>query len=391
LRDALQAQPLRAMAATHQGGLIGYFSYEAVNCIEPCLALEEDQDFGLFKLGLYLDGLLFDSLTNELTFYTYDPDRSEQRLAQIQACLSQLNEQASNKTTVPSSIVFKGHSETKPQFLDAVQRTRALIAQGYSFQAEVGFKSCYEIVGDKFAIYDRLRQVNPSPYMFYLQFENGQRPLELLGASPEVLLSQVQDVVLTTPAAGTIHRGKTALEDARLARQLLNDPKEVAEHNMLVDLHRNDLARIAVPGSVKVADLMHLIRFSHVQHIVSNVIGLKRSEFTALDALMSLFPGGVVTGAPKIETIKIIDSNESSPRGPYGGAVGRLSFNGDAAFCLSIRSLFAAGDDCFIQTSAGIVFDSEPEKEFREISNKFAAMKQVLEDLGGRHDSPIVN
>lgn len=399
LRDSV-GQQFNAIATGHQGGLIGYFCYETVNCIEPCLQLEENTDFGLFKQGLYLDGLLFDSTTSELTYYSYESaDIRTHKLAILQDILAELNAQDTQNTqntqgsqnTQPDmtleSVTFKGYSETRDEFIAAVEHTRQKIADGFSFQAEVGFKSLYHIQGDKFAIYHKLRQVNPSPYMFYMCFEEGDQPLELLGASPEILLSQADGLLLTTPTAGTIHRGKTPAEDAVLGRTLLKDPKEIAEHNMLVDLHRNDIARVAVPGSVRVSDLMYLIKFSHVQHIVSNVVGLKLPNVNAFDTLASLFPGGVVSGAPKIETIKIIDENEHSPRGPYGGAIGRMALNGDGVFCLSIRSIFCAGDNCFVQTSAGIVFDSQPAKEFDEVCNKLAAMKQVLEELGSQHNN----
>lgn len=393
LRDAV-GQSLSAFATGHQGGFIGYFCHESVNCMEPCLNLEEHPDFSLFKISLYLDGLLFDSTTHELTYYSYEPAAiRDQKLAIIQSVIAELESQTQSPgmdqkaaedddALLLQSVQFEGFSETKDEFVAAVQETRQKIADGFSFQSEVGFKSKYTIVGDKFAVYHRLREVNPSPYMFYMCFENGQKPLELMGASPEILLSQADSLLLTTPTAGTIHRGKEAAEDAALGRKLLQDTKEIAEHNMLVDLHRNDIARVSVPGSVKVSDLMYLIKFSHVQHIVSNVVGLKLPNLNAFDTLASLFPGGVATGAPKIETIKIIDENERLPRGPYGGAVGRISLNGDATFALAIRSLFCAGDDCFAQTSAGIVYDSLPEKEFQEVCNKLAAMKQVLEELG---------
>ena len=356
----------------HQGGLIGYFCHEAVNYFEPELNLPEHARFQNFKLGLYYDGLLYDTTTGSLSYYTFAQDRYEE--------ISRLVAE-SNHYAIPQelqSVSFRGHSSTKQEFIESVKHTKEKIRNGYSFQAEVGFKSCYDIRGDRFVIYNKLRGINPSPYMFYLKF--GEQ--ELLGASPEILVSSKERYVLTTPTAGTIARGGDAREDVRLARSLLEDPKEIAEHNMLVDLHRNDLARVCVPGSVRVSDLMYIIKFSHVQHIVSNVVGLLQSDKTAFDVLAALLPGGVVTGAPKIETIKIINDNESTPRGPYGGAVGRFSLSGDCDFCLPIRSIFCAGEECYAQTSAGIVYDSVPEKEYIELTNKLAAMKQALAELG---------
>lgn len=356
----------------HQGGLIGYFCHEAVNYFESSIQLEEHEDFSAFKLGLYTDGLIYDTTTDTLSYYSFHGDRSD--LAQ------QLIEEAKNYI-IPQSlkdVTFNGNSVSQSAFIEAVKKTKEKIKSGHSFQAEVGFKSYYMIEGDKYAIYNRLRQVNPGPYMYYLKF--GAE--ELLGASPEILISCKQRYVLTTPTAGTTIRSKDKNQDTQLARELLNDPKEIAEHNMLVDLHRNDLSRVCQPGSVAISDLMYIIKFSHVQHIVSNIIGILREDKTAFDALECILPGGVVTGAPKIETIKIINENEKTPRGPYGGAVGRFSFNGDCEFCLPIRSIFCADNKCYAQTSAGVVYDSVPEKEYAEVMNKLAAMKQTLEDLG---------
>lgn len=368
--------PLNHISSTHQGGLIGYFSYESVNYFEPGISLRSHEDFSDFKMGLYLDGLLYDSLTGSTYYYSHFEDRSELFGKTID--ISQRCEMSQGL----SSVVFEGDSETKEQFIECTKRTIEKIRSGYSFQAEVGFKSFYTIIGDKINVYAKLREVNPSPYMFYLKFDDE----EMFGASPEILISCNKRRLLTTPTAGTIARGKNEQDDRILARQLLSDPKEIAEHNMLVDLHRNDLARVCKTGSIKVDDLMYIIKFSHVQHIVSNVVGELDDDYTAYDALATILPGGVVSGAPKIETVKIIDSNEKMPRGPYGGAVGRFSMNGDCDFCLPLRSIFCAGDKCYAQTSAGIVYDSVPEKEYAEVVNKLAAMKKTLSELGACHE-----
>lgn len=367
----LQKSVLNHPCRLQQGGLIGYFSHEAVNYLEPGLQLDEHADFSSFKLGFYYDGLIYDTTTGVLSYYSLYEDRVDlvKRLV--------ADAQGYQLPTQLAAVDFVGDNVTQDQFIAAVEHTKEKIRQGFSFQAEVGFKSHYQISGDKLAIYHRLRQINPSPYMFYVVFGDQ----EMFGASPEILVSAKQRRLLTTPTAGTTVRGRDESEDRRLARQLLSDPKEIAEHNMLVDLHRNDLARVCQSGSVQVSDLMYIIRFSHVQHIVSDVVGILRADKSAFDALAAIFPGGVVTGAPKIETIKIIAENEQSPRGPYGGAVGRFSFNGDCDFCLPIRSFFCAGDNCFAQTSAGVVYDSVPEREYREVMYKLAAMRQTLQEL----------
>lgn len=358
-------------ADRYQGGLIGYFSYEAANYFEPALALTEHADFPLFELGLYVDGLIYDRETEELTYYTFHDDRSKTVLNVIE----QLDGLDLPQTV--DSVTSKGLSIEKPRFIETVESTLEEIRKGNSFQVEVGFREDYEIKGDKFAIYNRLREVNPSPYMYYMHF--GER--EIFGSSPELVVSSTDGKILTTPAAGTIRRGKDEKEDKELARQLLNDPKEKAEHAMLVDLHRNDISKVSKYGSVKVEELMHLIKFKYVQHMYSNIVGELCPQNDSFDLLASIMPCGVLTGAPKIETMKIIARNEDHPRGPYGGAVGRFSFNGDSAFAMPIRSLFCSGDACFNQACAGIVFDSDPQKEYDEVLAKLTGMEQTIEDV----------
>lgn len=182
----------------------------------------------------------------------------------------------------------------------------------------------------------------------------------------------------TSPLAGTIKRGKNLYQDQKLARELLSDPKEKAEHNMLVDLHRNDLGKVAKFGTVKTRDLMSVKKFSHVQHISSEIAGILNKGEDMFSALAANFPTGTLTGAPKIEAIKIIDQNETCARGPYGGAVGHFGFNGDCTFAIAIRSLFLSDNYAYTQTSGGIVYDSKPDKEYDEIQKKLAAMKEVL-------------
>lgn len=363
--------PLDYLSKTHQGGLIGYFCYESVNYFEPAITLAEHPDYDTFHLGLYTDGLIYDSTTDILYYYTYtDEDRSDF----VRSLIDQLDTISIPHTL--SAVTSHGPSQTREQHAQAVSRTLEEIKAGNSFQSEVGFKTHYTIDGDKIAIYSRLRELNPSPYMFYIKFAD----VEMLGASPEILVSATNRRVLSTPAAGTIRRGTDEKEDKRLCRQLLTDPKEIAEHNMLVDLHRNDISRVCEVGSVRVSDLMYIIRFSHVQHIASDIIGELSKDKTSYDLLASILPGGVLTGTPKIETIKIIDRNENTPRGPYGGAVGRFSLNGDSTFCLPIRSLFCKGDDCFTQTCSGVVYDSTIDGEYEEVRAKLAAMEQTIRE-----------
>ena len=248
------------------------------------------------------------------------------------------------------------------------------IRKGNTFQCEVGFKSEFKIQGDSLLIYEKLRKINPSPFMYYLKF-GSQR---IIGASPELLFRLKNGDMETYPLAGTAKRGKSEKEDIDLARKLLNDPKEIAEHSMLVDLHRNDLGKIAKFGTVKVKSLMDIKKFSHVQHISSEISAVIKDDADMFDGLASSFPAGTLTGAPKIESMKIINKLENNPRGPYGGAVGHFGFDGNCTFAISIRSLFIAGKNAYAQTSGGIVLESEPDKEYQEIVSKLAAMKEVL-------------
>lgn len=367
-------EPFEFQGRTHQGGLVGYFSYEAVNYFETAVHLDEHKDFDTFHLGLYVDGLIYDNLTGTLFYYTF----GENRRAQVESLVV-----ASQTITIPNfleHVADLGPTCTESEHRMAIENTLEDIRAGNTFQCEVGFKNNYILKGDKVALYEKLRKINPSPYMFFLQCGSQI----LFGASPEILVACTNGRILTTPTAGTIIRGSTQAEDRQLARTLLCDEKEIAEHNMLVDLHRNDLSRCSKVGSVKVPELMYLIKFSHVQHIVSDVVGELDSQYSTFDLLAAILPGGVVSGAPKIETMKIIDRNERAPRGPYGGAVGRFSLNGDCAFCLPIRSIFCNGDECYVQTSSGVVYDSVPENEYQEIRHKLGAMARAIVAASGR-------
>lgn len=363
--------PARPAASRYQGGLIGYFAYEAANYFEPALDLPEHPKFPSFELGLYVDGLVYDKETEELTYYTFHEDRS----GMVMNVINQLE-----GLDIPErveAVDSNGFSIDKTRYKQIVEETLGEIRKGNSFQVEVGFRKDYQISGDKFAIYNRLREVNPSPYMYYMHFDER----EIFGASPELVVSSTNGRILTTPAAGTVRRGETEKEDKELARKLLNDPKEIVEHAMLVDLHRNDISKVSKYGSVKVDELMHVIKFKYVQHMYSNIVGELRAKNDSFDLLAAIMPCGVLTGAPKIETMKIIARNEQYPRGPYGGAVGRFSFNGDCAFAMPIRSLFCNGDYCYNQACGGVVFDSDPEKEYDEVVAKLAGLEQTIKDV----------
>ena len=366
--------PQDVISRNYSGGLFGFLSYEAYNFFQNKVKLPISEDFGLFKFGLYTDGLVQDTVTGEIFYFYYNKDRSGEILELIEKLKLGLK--------VPELIFeakFLGHSLTQNQHRQKVLNTIEEIKAGNSFQAEVGMKSRFEISGNPLAVYQKLRKVNPSPFMFFCKFADQI----VLGASPELLLRLKNGELQTSPLAGTVKRGKDEVEDKLLARKLLNDPKEIAEHNMLVDMHRNDIGTVSRFGTVKVRNLMEIKRFSHVQHISSDVVGILDPQKDGFDALAAILPGGVVSGAPKLETVKIIQRNEIEPRGVYGGALGHFGLNGNCTFTLPIRSLFISKNKAYAQTSSGIVYDSDPQKEYDELVNKLAAMKSVLEGFEG--------
>ncbi len=358
--------PSQTITRNYAGGLVGYLSYEAVNYFESKLHIKVHKLFDQFMFGVYTDGLIFDKLTNEVFYFYHDTNRKHILEKVLKAKLKK--EKSLQVRFIKDGLSKKEHEKI-------VKRVQEHIKAGNTFQCEVGFKTEYQIKGDTLKIYEKLRSINPSPFMYYLKF--GKK--KIIGASPELLFSLREGEMTTKPLAGTIRRGKDKKEDQQLARTLLNDTKERAEHNMLVDLHRNDLGRVARFGTVRIRDLMTIKKFSHVQHISSEIVGLIKPEEDMFSALASNFPMGTVCGTPKVKTIEIIDSNEPEARGPYGGGVGHFGFNGDCTFALALRSLFISDEYAYAQTSGGIVYDSVPEKEYDEIQSKLAAMRKVLE------------
>jgi anthranilate synthase component 1 len=264
---------------------------------------------------------------------------------------------------------------TEEQFRNAVERAKEYIFAGDVFQAVLSQRLKTTFQCDPLNIYRALRAINPSPYMFYLKFG----ALRLIGSSPEILVKVTGDRVQLRPIAGTRRRGMTPEEDRELERELLADPKECAEHIMLVDLARNDCGRVATYGSVHVDDLMVVERYSHVMHIVSNVLGRLDAKYDAYDVLKASFPAGTVSGAPKVRAMEIIDELEPVRRGPYAGAVGYFSFSGNLDSCITIRTIVIKGDVAYIQAGCGVVADSVPETEYQETMNKARALLRAIE------------
>jgi anthranilate synthase component 1 len=267
---------------------------------------------------------------------------------------------------------------TKKRFEEAVEKAKEYIVAGDSFQVVLSKRFDFRIKGDLMAFYRSLREINPSPYMYFLKAGNRQ----IVGSSPEMLVRVDNGVVETFPIAGTRPCGENPRENKRLSKELLADPKECAEHVMLVDLARNDIGKIAKFGSVHVPEFMKVHRYSHVQHIVSQVVGDLRDDSKCYDALKAVFPAGTVSGAPKVRAMEIIEELEPTKRGPYAGAVGYFSYNGNADFAITIRTLFADKDKAYIQVGAGIVADSVPEREWFETDHKAEALMKALKKAG---------
>jgi len=357
--------PSNVLSRNYSGGLVGYIGYDAMNYFEPSLKLQTHKFFDPFMFGVYEDGLVLDKMTGEVFYFHFDKDR-----------FSKVEKFIHSRIYKPEMPKVKsiGHSMTKEDHNKKVLEAIEEIKAGNTFQCQIGFKSEFEISGNTLPIYSELRQINPSPHMFYLKFAGNK----LIGASPELLFRLRNGEMESFPLAGSIKRGDYAEEDLKLAKMLLNNPKEIAEHNMLVDLHRNDLGRVAKFGTVKVRRLMDIKKFSHIQHISSEVTGIIRKKEDMFSGLATSFPAGTLSGAPKIESMKIIERLENNPRGPYGGALGHFGFNGDCTFAIPIRTLFISENYAYTQASGGIVYDSTPEGEYDEVIRKAAAIEKVL-------------
>ena len=353
------------------GGALGYISYDAIRYIEklPNQKLD-DLKFPDVEMGIFEDGFVFDHTQNQAYYYF----RSENRLKEIQELL---NEPAIAEE--PFAYTQPVVNTTKENFEKTVEKAKQYVTAGDIFQVVLSKRFQFQYTGSLLTFYKSLRQINPSPYMFYYKSDKRQ----IVGASPEMLVRVDNRKVVTFPIAGTTPVTANPEENLRLGKELLKDQKECAEHVMLVDLARNDLGRISKYGSVTVPEFMQVHQFSHVQHIVSQVIGDLKDGLESFDALKAVFPAGTVSGAPKVRAMEIIEELEPSRRGPYAGAVGYFSCNGNSDFAITIRTLFSEGNQAYIQAGAGIVADSIPEKEWFETDYKAKALMKALEHAAG--------
>ena len=368
------------------GGLVGYFSYDYVKYSEPKLNLDADDQEGFKDVDLMLFDkvIAFDNLRQKI--YIIANARTENLEQEYDRCLAEIEEIVDLiEHGTPAQITpGKITSEFRPLFSEQeycamVEKAKHYIYEGDIFQVVLSNRLEADYEGSLLNTYRHLRTINPSPYMFYFSSDD----MEVAGASPETLVKLEDGVLHTFPLAGTKPRGKTQEEDQELERILLSDEKERAEHNMLVDLGRNDVGKSSRPGSVKVDKYMEIQRFSHVMHIGSTVTGTISEEKDALDVVDAILPAGTLSGAPKIRACEIIAELEKEKRGIYGGAVGYLDFTGNVDTCISIRLAYKKNGSVRVQSGAGIVADSIPENEFQECLNKAGAVLQAIKIAEG--------
>lgn len=365
------------------GGLVGYFSYDYIKYSEPTLQLdaEDEEGFSDVNLMLFHKVIAFDNYRQKLILIvnikTDDIETNYNRALRELQNMKELLLHGEKAETMPCLI----KTEFKPLFNEAaycemVEKAKHYIREGDIFQVVLSNRLEAEMEGSLFDVYRVLRTTNPSPYMFYFSGGDG----EIVGASPETLGKLEDGVLHTFPLAGTRRRGATFEEDQALEKELLADEKERSEHNMLVDLGRNDIGKISKIGTVEVEKYMSIERYSHVMHIGSTVRGEIREDKDALDAVDAILPAGTLSGAPKLRACEIINELENNKRGVYGGAIGYISFTGNLDTCIAIRLAFSKNHKVFIRSGAGIVADSVPANEYRECIQKAAAVRQAIEE-----------
>ena len=344
------------------GGAVGVINYDAIRLWEK-LPKNHSVTEPIMEFGIYNDGILFDNKQKKSLYFYYE----ENRVDEI-------------KTSEPIFEDFKmskiSTNLDKDEFSKIVEKAKKYIYDGDIFQVVLSRKFSFEGHGDYLKVYEKLRSLNPSPYLYHLKM--GKKLT--IGSSPEMLLRVTNEQVETFPIAGTRKISDDKNKNEKLRQELISDEKELAEHTMLVDLGRNDIGKVCDYGTVHVNKLMEVKKFSHVQHMVTHVIGKLNKNYDMYDAFKAVFPAGTVSGAPKVRAMEIIDELEPESRGPYAGAVGYFSFNGCCDFAIAIRSIFVDNESGFVQAGAGIVFDSIPDNELKETEHKANAMITALKE-----------
>ncbi|MGN1033514.1 MAG: anthranilate synthase component I [Intestinibacter sp.] len=367
---------------SYKGGAIGYMGYESIGFYEKKLEFKNKQELNIpiFRFNLYKKYICFDHFKNRIYVVeniTKDDDRTYEEIEKEQKDFFygllkryRLDYENEEKT---SNVKFD-FAYSKEEFESHVEIAKDYIKAGDIFQVVLSNRMYCKTDKSKLEIYRSIREINPSPYMYLLDYEDYQ----VIGSSPEILVSVKGDKVTTNPIAGTRRRGKDEKEDKLLERDLLNDEKEKAEHIMLVDLGRNDIGKISKIGQVDLQQFMNVEYYSHVMHITSQVVGTLEDGKDCFDALTSCLPAGTVSGAPKIRAMEIIEEIEKVRREVYAGAVGNFSMGGDMDMCIAIRTLILKDSIAYLQAGAGIVYDSVPEKEYEEIKNKLMVLMEAL-------------
>ena len=344
------------------GGAVGVVNYDSIRLVEN-ISEENNLSQPIMEFGIYDDGLLYDNVEKKLFYFYHDVNRYDQLIVSDDSF-----DEFNSSEVIPNM--------DKEKFSSIVNKAKQYIHDGDIFQVVLSRKFAFDTSGDNLTLYKTLRKLNPSPYMYHLK----QDSKTIIGASPEMLVRITDDKVETFPIAGTRKITDNEEKNKALSEELIHDEKELAEHTMLVDLGRNDIGRVCKYGTVHPESLMQIKRFSHVQHIVSHVVGNLDSKNDMFDAFQAVFPAGTVSGAPKVRAMQIIDELEGEERGPYAGAVGYFSYNGCCDFAIAIRSIFIENNKGFVQSGAGIVSDSVAENEFKETEHKAGAMLQALKE-----------
>ena len=364
------------------GGLVGNLGYDFVRYAEV-LPDDNPDEIGIdtIQMMLMTKFIMVDHVAETLTGVVLGEDSEAGRKAALEEAEQMIMKARAHadepkKSAFVHDGVIVNRSDTLEQYCEKVNKIKHYIKEGHIFQTVLSQRWTVQTGQSGFELYKELRELNPSPYLYYFNFGD----FEVIGSSPEMIVKQQGKRVFTCPIAGTRRRGVDAEEDALLKDELLRDEKERAEHVMLVDLARNDMGRIAEFGTVKVTQFMEVQNYSHVMHIVSQVEGRKKGEFHPFDLVSSFLPAGTLSGAPKIRAMEIIDELETVRRGLYGGATGYVDFSGDMDFCITIRTMVKKGDKVYLQAGAGIVADSVPENEYQECCNKVMALAKTLID-----------
>jgi len=344
------------------GGAVGHINYDAIRLWEK-IPKKHPINEPIMEFGIYTDGILFDNKQKKSFYFYYERNRVDE----IKSSESKFD--GFNMSEITSNL-------DEEKFTSIVEKAKKYIYDGDIFQVVLSRKFSFDAGGDYLKVYEKLRALNPSPYLYHMKMSQKT----IIGASPEMLIRVTGDQVETFPIAGTRKITEDEEKNDEMQKELVNDEKELAEHTMLVDLGRNDIGRVCDYGTVHVKSLMDVKRFSHVQHMVTHVVGKLSKKFDMYDAFKAVFPAGTVSGAPKVRAMEIIDELEPESRGPYAGAVGYFSFNGCCDFAIAIRSIFADGKSGFVQAGAGIVFDSVAKNELNETEHKANAMITALKE-----------